>query len=182
MHPAIGLVERFARLLGVRDGERRAVLVSFSVLLSTVAAHALLETARDALLLSGVPRTALGVVYVLIAVLTVPTAVASRRATLRLGAKRALTVSLVAASGLVAGAWTLPVTSTVAVLVYVLTGLIGAVLVPQFWSFMGDVFTATQVRRLFGPISSAGVIGGVAGSPRPRPRWFALPPRATCCS
>jgi AAA family ATP:ADP antiporter len=134
------------------------------VLLSTVMAHTLLETARDTLLLLRLPRSALGVVYVIIAVLTLPTVALSRHVTLRLGAKQAMVVTLLAASVLVVGAWTLPASPLTAIVVYVLTGLSGAVLIPQFWAFAADVFTATQGRRLFGPISTAGVVGGVVGS------------------
>src|SRR5262249_4631413 len=44
------------------------------------------------------------------------------------------------------------------------SGLIGAVLVPQFWALAGRMFTVSQGRRLLGPIASAGVLGGLVGS------------------
>jgi AAA family ATP:ADP antiporter len=158
------LVEKAARAFDVRHGERRMVLVAFMVLLSTITAHTMLETARDALLLAKLPRSSLGVVYIIIAILTIPTGAISAKLGNRFGARRSLTASLVVASFSVLGVHTLPATPKTAIVLYVLTGLIGAVLVPQFWAFTGDLFTVAQGRRLLGPIASAGVIGGLVGS------------------
>jgi AAA family ATP:ADP antiporter len=157
-------VEKAARAFDVRHGERRMVLVAFMVLLSTITAHTMLETARDALLLAKLPRSSLGVVYIIIAILTIPTGAISAKLGNRFGARRSLTASLVVASFSVLGVHTLPATPKTAIVLYVLTGLIGAVLVPQFWAFTGDLFTVAQGRRLLGPIASAGVIGGLVGS------------------
>lgn len=158
------VVEWAARAFDVRHGERRMVLVSFMVLLSTITAHTMLETARDAFLLAKLPRSSLGVVYIIIAILTIPTGAISAKLGNRFGARRALTASLVVASLSVLAVRGLPATPNAAIVLYVLTGLIGAILVPQFWAFTGDLFTVAQGRRLLGPIASAGVIGGLVGS------------------
>ena len=162
--PATRLVDTVARLLDVRAGERRMVLLAFAILLLTISAHTMLETARDALLLAKMPRRSLGIVYVIIAILTLPTGAVAATLGARMGPKRALCASLVAAAVSVLGVRALPANPATAMILYVLTGLIGAVLVPQFWAFTGDLFTVAQGRRLLGPIASAGVVGGLLGS------------------
>ncbi len=153
-----------ARALDVRRGEGSLVVLSFVVLLLTISAHTMLETARDTLLLAKMPRRSLGIVYVLIAIFTLPTGAIAAATARRWGPKRALSGSLVVAAASVMGVRALPAGPNTAMTLYVLTGLIGAVLVPQFWAFAGGLFTVTQGRRLLGPIASAGVIGGFVGS------------------
>jgi ATP:ADP antiporter, AAA family len=46
---------------------------------------------------------------------------------------------------------------------YVFGALSATVLVGQFWQLAGTLFTAAQSRRLFGPLASGGVLGGVGG-------------------
>ncbi|NVL68014.1 hypothetical protein, partial [Escherichia coli] len=45
-------------------------------------------------------------------------------------------------------------TPRVVMALYVLSGLVGAVLSPQFWLLAAQMFTSAQGRRLFGPIAS----------------------------
>lgn len=160
----VRIADGVKRLFDVRRGELKLVVVAFAVLLLTISAHTMLETARDALLLAKMPRRALGLVYVVIAILTLPTGAIASVLGERMGPKRALCGSLVAAALLVLGVRSLPASSTTAMILYVLTGLIGAVLVPQFWAFTTGLFTVAQGRRLLGPIASAGVTGGLVGS------------------
>lgn len=47
---------------------------------------------------------------------------------------------------------------------YVWTAVFNLFVVSVFWSFMTDVFTTTQGKRLFGFIGFGGTIGGIAGS------------------
>lgn len=160
----VRIADGVRRLFDVRAGELRVVLVAFAVLLLTISAHTMLETARDALLLAKMPRRALGLVYVVIAILTLPAGAMATTLGVRMGPKRALSGSLVAAAMLVLVVRTLPPVPSTAMILYVLTGLIGAVLVPQFWAFTTGLFTVAQGRRLLGPIASAGVVGGLVGS------------------
>src|SRR4029453_15815065 len=57
------------RLFGVRPEERRIVWVGFATLLTIVAGHTVLETARDALFLADLPASRLPWAYLGIAVL-----------------------------------------------------------------------------------------------------------------
>src|SRR5271166_4306102 len=83
------------RLFDVREGEAGGGLVGLTaVLLLVIAAHTVLETARDALLLTGPGPRALGLVYMVIAVGSVPGAALAVRAGERFGQRRALGATL----------------------------------------------------------------------------------------
>jgi AAA family ATP:ADP antiporter len=154
-----------SRLFDLRDGEGRSALSGLAALLLVlIAGHTTLETARDALLLTGPGPRALGLVYMAIAGCTLPCAAVAGRAAARFGARRTLGGMIAAAVVLPAVLFFLPVTPTLAIVVYVLSGVIGSVLIPQFWVFVGGELTSSQGRRLFGLIAAAGVVGGVVGS------------------
>ena len=59
------------RLLALRPEERRGTVAAFLTIFGTLAAHTLLETARDALFLARLPAPRLAVVYLLIAFVAV---------------------------------------------------------------------------------------------------------------
>jgi len=59
------------RLLAVRPEERRGTVAAFLTIFGTLAAHTLLETARDALFLARLPASRLAIVYLLIALVAV---------------------------------------------------------------------------------------------------------------
>jgi HEAT repeat protein len=71
-----------------------------------------------------------------------------------------------------------PAGPTAAIATYIVSGLLGSILVPQFWTLAGTAFTATQGRRLFGLIAAAGVIGGVLGPSVSALALMALPVKA----
>jgi ATP:ADP antiporter, AAA family len=152
------------RIVDVRAGEARPLALSFAMLLLIIMGHTALETARDAILLTRFPASEIGVVYIAVAACALPAAALTARATVRFGVRRALIGGLlVSAASLVAlygghteRAWVLAV--------YVTSALVGAVLVPLFWSLMGSLFTVAEGRRLVGPIGSAGVLGGTLGA------------------
>ena len=152
------------RIVDVRPGEIRPLALSFAMLLLIIMGHTALETARDAILLTRFPASQIGVVYVAVAVCALPAAALTARAAMRFGVRRTLIgglfVSAAALVALYAGhaqrVWVLAV--------YVTSALVGAVLVPLFWSLMGSLFTVAEGRRLVGPIGSAGVLGGTLGA------------------
>ena len=167
-----------ARILDVRAGERRVVIQSFALLLLMIAAHTVLETARDALFLAKLAPRTLNVVYVLVAGLTLVVGSASAWLGLRIGARGALVATLLVAATGSALLFAMTATGASVLSLYVFSGLVGAVLVPQFWSLVGALFTAAQGRRLFGPVAAAGVIGGVVGSGGAALVLFAFPVKA----
>jgi HEAT repeat protein/MFS family permease len=153
-----------ARLFDVREGEARGPILGLTCLLTViVAAHTVLETARDALLLTGPGPKALGAVYVGIAAGAVPAAALAGRVGERLGQRRALAATLLV--GIIGPVilFLAPPSHTVAIAAYLFSGVLASVVVPQFWTLAGLMLTVGQGRRLFGIISSGGVIGGIAG-------------------
>ena len=152
------------RAFDIRSGEGRLAALAFAVLLLLISAHTVLETARDALLLMRLEPRQLGIVYIAVAVCALPAAGIGSRAGERFGPRRTLIGMLVAAAISVVTLFMLPTSRVTVVIVYVTSGLIGSVLVPQFWMLIGSLFTVAQARRLVSVVASAGIVGGVLGS------------------
>ena len=168
-----------ARLFDVRRGEGRGALFGFAALLMLIiTGHTILEAARDALLLAGPGPRALGFVYIVIALCTWPAAAVAARGGERFGARRALAAMLILAAGLAVFLFVAPASRTAAMAVYVVSGVIGSVVVPQFWTYAGSALTLAQGRRLFGIIAAAGVLGGVLGSGAAAAALLVVPVRA----
>ncbi len=148
----------------LREGEARPAAQAFFALFFTIAAHTILETARDALFLSKLPARELNVVYIAIAGLTFVVGALTARMALRFGERNALLASIVVAAIATTVLHFLPSTPRVALILYVFSGLLGASLVPQFWLLAARMFTASQGRRLFGVFAASGTLGGVAGA------------------
>jgi AAA family ATP:ADP antiporter len=155
---------RLPRLVDVRRGEWRALVMAFGTLLLLITAHTALETARDALVLTRLPSRALGVVYVAVALCVLPAVGLASRAAVRFGARRTLGGGLATAAVLLMVLFAVPMNRATAVAVYVTSGLIGAVLVPLYWNLLASLFNVAQGRRLLGVVGAAGVLGGALGS------------------
>lgn len=158
------VIQRVSWLPDVRRSERETAARAFLTLLLIIGGHTILETARDALLLTKFPPRALGLVYVAVAVAVLPAAALISRAAVRFGLRRVLIGSLVVAAMGTLALWAAPSTPATLVGLYVLSGTIGATVVPLFWGLVGTVFTVAQGRRLLSPLAAAGVMGGVVGS------------------
>jgi AAA family ATP:ADP antiporter len=152
------------RLLDVRPGEWRSVLLAFGVLLLTSSAYTVLETARDALLVTYLPQHDFGLVYIAVALLALPAAGILASLGQRVDARMVLLAALAVSAGASVSWYALPVTHGSVMAFYVLVGLVSSSVYPQFWLLMGGGLTLGQSRRLFGPIGSAGVIGGALGA------------------
>lgn len=148
----------------VRRAELRPLAYLLLALLSLIAGHTLLETARDAMLLARFPPRALGLVYVAVAAAVLPAAAIISRACARWGVRRTLAASLVAQASGVGLLFVAPSSPVTLVAVYVLSGLVGGTIVPTFWTLVGTLFTVDQERRLVGFVGAAGVVGGVLGA------------------
>ncbi|MFT3770270.1 MAG: Npt1/Npt2 family nucleotide transporter [Minicystis sp.] len=152
------------RLLDLRDGEARPTIESFVILAGVVAAHTILETARDALFLSKLPPERLALVYALVAVVTLAVSELNARFTRRFGKRNALVFTLVVAAYGTVLLGLQAMTPLVLFALYAWSALVGTLLGVQFWMFAGQIFTVAQGKRLFGPIASGGVAGAVAGA------------------
>jgi MFS family permease len=151
-------------VIDLREGEARPAAQAFFTLFFTIAAHTILETARDALFLSKLPARELNVVYIVIAGLTFVVGAIAAHTALRFGERTALLASIVVAAVVTTFLHFLSPTPRVALVLYVFSGLLGASLVPQFWLLAARMFTASQGRRLFGVFAASGTLGGVAGA------------------
>ncbi len=137
---------------------------SFLVLFLIISGHTTLETARDALFLTKLPPSQLNLVYIVLAGLSFVVAAGSTKLALRFGRRNALIATLCLAAFTTTLLHAMTPTPRVVMALYVFSGLVGAVLSPQFWLLAATMFTSSQGRRLFGPIASGGVVGGVAGA------------------
>ena len=152
------------RLVDVRPDERPAAARVFVLLLLVIFAHTMVETVRDALLITRLPPRQLGLVYVVVAACVLPAAALVARGSARIGTRWSLGSALaMAAAGLFA-LYAVHTTQASVVTLYAASGLVGGVVVPLVWSHVGTLFTVTQARRLLGPIAAAGVLGGTLGS------------------
>jgi AAA family ATP:ADP antiporter len=152
------------RLFDVRRGEGAPIAGAFATLFAIMMGHTILEAARDALLLQRLPPRALGIVYVVIAALTLPAGALLSRVSRRFGPPRALGSALLVASAAVVGLFLLPRTAAAAVATYAVSGLVGAVVVPEFWVVVASHLTVAQGRRLMGAIGAAAILGAIFGS------------------
>ncbi len=159
-----GITRTLYRWLDLREDEGRVVAQVFVALFLIIAGHTTLETARDALFLSKLPPSQLNVVYLVLAALTFFVSAGATRFAGVFGRRNALICSLVVAAYLITLLHHLTPTRPVVLALYVFSGLVGAVLLPQFWLLAAKLFTVAQARRLFGPIASGGVLGGVFGA------------------
>jgi ATP/ADP translocase len=144
---------------------RANVLAPATVLFAVMIAHALLETARDALFLIRLGPQLLAVAYLVIAATALVAVTAVRRWGGVSDPRRMLVGFLVAAT---AGTATLAATISHApqlvFVLYVWTGLVATLVVPCFWTVMDRSMRLAQAKRAFAAIGAGGVLGALAGS------------------
>jgi len=158
--PFWGLVNRSAITLG-----------------AILAAHTMLETARDTLFLEKVPLRHLPWMYLAIAALSVLLMVRPRGREAKpvwlgagLGAAALGTAAFgVFASGSVRGFY---------YTLYLWSGLVGATAVTQFWSTMARLFTMGEAKRVYARINLGGILGSVLGAALARGLFLVAPVRA----
>ena len=150
--------------IDLRKGEARLVLQAGSAFFCLIAAHTMMETTRDALFLGKLPPSRLTFVYALLAGLAFVASPWSRRFADNYGRRNALVFGLMAASFGTTVIYLMPKTAAVVFGLYIWSGLIGAVLVSQFWLLAGQLFNVSQGKRLFGPLAAGGALGAVVGA------------------
>ena len=137
----------------VRPDERRGTLAAALTIFGTLAAHTLLETARDALFLARLPASRLAFVYLGIAAVAVALSQLPRgrglcRRPVRAEPAARRSGSLVTLAFWLLGRWQSPFELYA---LYVWTGLLGSLAVLQFWMVLGELYTLTQAKRLVQP-------------------------------
>lgn len=153
-----------SRLFDVREGEGARAFQAALSIFTLLAAHTMLETARDTLFLQRLEPSRLTLVYAVIAALTLATSPLSITLARRFGRRNALVASLLGAAYGTALLYLMPLTDTAVVVLYTWTGLLGSLLVLQFWLFVSELLTVAQGKRLLGPIAAGGALGAVFGA------------------
>jgi ATP:ADP antiporter, AAA family len=148
----------------VRHGEYARVARAGGAMFAILAGFTVSEPARDSLFLGANGAEKLATAYLLLAGLAVVALAANAWLVRRVGRRTALVVTLLAATigtALFYGAHRGP---KIALALYLWTGLIGTVVVVQFWLLAGTRFTTAEAKRLYGPIAASGAVGTLAGA------------------
>ncbi len=129
-----------------------------------LAGYTMSETARDSLFLGSNGAGRLAIVYLLLAGVAIAALAASKRLVRQVGRRYALIITLMAAALGTTIFYTLPRGPEVAFALYLWTGLLGTVVVVQFWLLASTSFTTAEAKRLYGPIAAIGAVGTLAGA------------------
>jgi ATP:ADP antiporter, AAA family len=152
----------WSRLLDVRPEERRVTLAAFLVLFGWLAAHTILETARDALFLARLPAHELAWMYLAMAALAV---LFTRTKAGRLAGGRSLPALLGVSAGGTLLFWAAPFSGPWGLrALYVWTGLAATLISVAFWLLLGEIHTIAQARRLYVAIGLGSQLGAMAGA------------------
>ncbi len=152
----------FGGLGQIRRGEGRDTFVAAGSLFVLLAAHALLETARDALFLASIDASRLPVVYIGVAVAALAVASLQERGP----SGRAALSAWLGISGLVTGGFHFLVGSGQWVLyaLYIWSAVVVTGGLTRFFILLGGRFSQSQAKRLYSVIGAGSVLGAIAGS------------------
>jgi ATP/ADP translocase/HEAT repeat protein len=151
---------------------------SFAVLLFLlVAAHALLETARDSIFLRTQPLSSLPWVYLAVAAAVLVVTPAQAWLMRRKSGALAMGTTLLVASGLTLGFWAVARRPFAVNAFYVWTAIFSSLVFSQFWLGPAEAFDAARAKRVFGFIGGGGLVGAVAGSATAKVVLGFAPPR-----
>jgi len=150
----------------IRPDERQNALGAFLTLFGLMSAHALLETARDALFLAHLPPARLPWTYLAIAAIALALSAIRSASPSRLRGRAELAVWIVASAIVTLAFWAHESMQDDWVLyaLYIWTGVFATLIVVRFWTLLGDTFTVTQAKRLFALVGTGSVLGAIAGS------------------
>ncbi len=151
-------------LFDVRRGEYARVVRAGGAMFAILAGFTISETARDSLFLGANGASKLATAYLLLAGIAVVALAGNAWLVRRVGRRAALVVTLLAAAGGTALFYTAERGPRAAFALYLWSGLIGTVVVVQFWLLAGTRFTSAEAKRLYGPIAAAGAVGTLAGA------------------
>lgn len=152
-------------LFSIRRNERRDTYAAFLVLFGFVASLSLLETARDALFLAYARPTRLPWMYIAIAAVSlIFTRLRDKYS--RTAGRTQLAAAIFGSALITTGlARFLPqLAKPGTYIVYVWSSVFAVLVLVNFWTYLGSVFTVTQAKRVYGIIGVGSVVGAVAGS------------------
>ncbi|HEX5061911.1 MAG TPA: hypothetical protein VFV99_21230 [Kofleriaceae bacterium] len=144
---------------------RRIAVVPAALLFGIMLAHALLETARDALFLARLGPHALASAYLAIAAVAMLAVVAVRRwGGVRDPRRMLLTFLVGAIAGTLLIGVLIPIAPPFVFVLYVWTGLVATLVVPSFWTLIDRSLQIAEAKRAFAVIGAGGVLGAMTGS------------------
>lgn len=150
----------------IRAGEGQATWSAFAMLFGLIGSHTVLETARDALFLSKIPATRLPIVYVAIAAVSLLVTEAQARFGRGLNRRASLCVWTLFSAIVTAVFWRLAGGDSVLSLyaLYIWSGMVTTLVLIHFWTLLGEIFSITQAKRVYGIIGAGSVSGAIVGS------------------
>ena len=151
-------------LFDVRRGEHARVASAGGAIFAILAGFTVSETARDSLFLDSNGASKLATAYLLLAGIAIVALAVNAWLVRRVGRRAALVVTLLAAAVGTSLFYTADRGPSIALVLYLWTGLIGTVVVVQFWLLAATRFTTGEAKRLYGPIAAMGAIGTLAGA------------------
>ena len=145
----------------IRRTAATAAITAAAIIGYQVAAKA----TRDALFLSSHDFSALPIMMIGSAVLSILLAGLTSKVMTRLGPARVIPVGFLISAALLLVEWALsgPYRKIAAVAVYLHYGALGALLISGFYSFVNERFEPRAAKRELGRITAAGTIGGLLG-------------------
>src|SRR5262249_22520048 len=145
--------------------KRRDVLTAFALLAIIIAAHTLLETARDALFLAKIPATKLPWMYLIIAALALIATQVRIPALEGFARRKLLAFGLALAAAVTAVFW-LVSNSGIWVLyaLYLWPALFSSIVLVTFWLAMDEDYTVTEAKKVYGLIGAGSTIGAAVGA------------------
>jgi len=149
----------------LRPGEGATALLLFVYFFLIIAFQYATKSLRQAEYIDRLGAQALPLVYLLVAVCSLPVLILYSRSVDRVPRRHLMAVTLLSVAGSLVGFYFLFQLEApwVPVLFYVWISIVYVLNVSQFWSYSNHVFDPRQARRLFGFIGAGGLLGGIAG-------------------
>ena len=160
------LTNTLSRFFDIRPGEAWRVGIMVSLLFFLLAANNVIKVVRDSLFLSHFPISYLAHVYLLAAVLAGVIIAVYTRYTIRVPLYRLILGSNVFIICNVIIFWFLIVFFNFAWAIYafyIWSAIVGVLVVAQFWTLAGLIFTSREAKRLFGIFNAGGSLGAILG-------------------
>lgn len=150
---------------------RRPLATTPSVVVASACAFAIIATqvagkaARDAFFLTNFPVSALPLVLIASALLSIGAVLFTSRTMTVLGPARVVPLLFLASGLLLVGEWALALRNprVASILVYLHVAVIGSVLISGFWSIVNEAFDPRTAKRSIGRIVGGATVGGLFG-------------------
>ena len=160
-------LRRLISRLGVdlRPGEGAPALLLFLYFFLLITFQYITKSVRQAEFIDALGARALPLVYLLVALCSLPVLVLYSRSVDKVPRRHLMSGTLLLVAGSLVGFYFLFQLGSpwVPVLFYVWISIVYVLNVSQFWSYSNHVFDPRQAKRLFGLIGAGGLLGGIAG-------------------